>query len=112
MRFKEVHDSLYGHFRRRFGLKGVVQTYLAWCEVSKGVVDLYSNKGIPYQPYGTSNVSEILAQEKEKYGFDMDINSLPTLMLKCLNCFAKAVRKFEKQWAEVEAAKRPLMLTN
>ena len=47
--FAEVHDCLFRHFSQRFDIKGIVQVYFAWCEVSKAVNDLYTCKGILYK---------------------------------------------------------------
>ena len=82
MQDPKAHDNLYALFERRFGLRGVVQIYFAWCEVSKAVTDLYTHKGIPYEPYDESTASKRLVLEQEKYGFDMDINSLRMLRQK------------------------------
>ena len=38
-------------FSARFETKGFIQVCFLWCEVSKGIADIFTNKGVKYVPH-------------------------------------------------------------
>lgn len=95
--YKDVGDALFTHLQERFDLRGRVQTYFVECEVSKGVHDLYTAKGIVYRPFVSG--ADDLAAETARNGMDAEMNSPGLLRSKFIQCVVRCRFKYSDKYA-------------
>ena len=99
--YKPLMDEMFEHFSARFETKGFIQVCFLWCEVSKGIADIFTNKGVKYVPH-VGYVEKLCVTNR----FDPDLHDTQLLYMSHFSLMRKRETERERE-NEREVSKSP-----